>query len=250
MPIRASNYAFRFPHPDVIQRGLDQTLYVEARSGADLSAPSSGTCTVYDENGDSVTTGAITVTGSVAEFAIAAATTASLDLATGWRVEWSLVMGDTRTYTPRNPAALVLRQLYPVLADQDLTEGRYSDLNRYLPSGSSSWEDWRVAAWNEIQRVLFRDQRRPWLIMEPSSLLDAHRELTYSHIFSALGMTQRSSGERDWLGLSRDHRSRFEREWRNLSFDYDDVNQDQISPARKAARPILVLGAIGADWRY
>jgi len=38
----------------------------------------------------------------------------------GWRVEWSLVMGDTLPYLFRQDGALVRARLYSVISDADL----------------------------------------------------------------------------------------------------------------------------------
>ena len=247
MPIQATQYAQRFPLPDVIERGVNLTLEAPIYSGALLAAPSSGTCTIYDEDGATVSTGAVTVASSVATYAILGTLTSPYELAMNWRVEWSLVMPDTRTYRFSNPAALVLRRIWAVLTDTDLISGRYHDLNRYLPAGTTSWESWRVTSWEEIQRRLLKDERRPWLIMDPGAMLDVHRDLTLSLVFSAIGMTQRTS-ERDWTGLARDHRDAYERGWRSLSFAYD-TSETRVSPERVSARPPLVLCSVGSIWR-
>jgi hypothetical protein len=246
MPVQQTNYAARFRLPDLLQQGQAGTLECPVYLDASLSAPTAAgsTCTIYRPDGSTYSTGAITVSSSVATYAyLAPGTTETLGL--GWRVEWSLIMGDSRTYVYRNSAGLVLRQLYPVLTDLDLTQGRYSDLSLALPQGSSSWQEWRTAAWEEIQRTLLRDQRRPWLITEPSALLDVHRELTYAHIFRALGQRQRS-GERNWLDLAQDHQESFRRGWAQLSFDYaSDETSATSSTVRRAARPVITLCATG-----
>jgi len=247
MPIRSNRYSFRFATPDVIERGVEQVLYVEARTDGARSAPVSGTCTVYDANRDTVKTGAIVITDSLATFTLDPADTSSLDLSTGWKVSWSLVMPDGRTYNPDNPAALVRRKLYPVLTSLDLTEGRYSDLDRYLATNETSWQKYIDAAWDEIQRMLFKLERRPWLITEPSAFLDVHRELTYANIFGDIGSTQRSS-DRDWLQLSKTHRGRYLAIWRGMTFEYD-TDDDGNTYERRPAVPILVLGSTGAHYR-
>lgn len=249
MPIRDTRYSFRFPHPDLIVQAAEQVLYVESRVDGAISAPTAAgsTCTVKDQNGDTVKTGAITVTDDLATFTLDAVDTANLTLSTKWRVEWSLVMDDGRTYAAGNQAGLVIRKLYPVLTDEDLTEGMYSDLNRYLPSGSTSWQTYRDNTWDEIQRVLFRDERRPQNITEPSAFLDPHRELTLARIFRMIGMTQRTS-DRDWLGLANLHEAKYQALWRSMSFDYAETSSGQTS-TRQTARPILVLGAVGAAYR-
>jgi len=247
MPIRSTRYSFRFATPDVIERGADQVLFVETRTDGDRVAPSSGTCTVLDQNRDTVKTGPIVITDDLATFTLDAADTTSLTLSAGWKVVWALDMTDSRTYNPDNPAALVRRKLYPVLTSLDLTEGRYSDLDRYLATGETSWQNYIDAAWDEIQRELFKLERRPWLITEPSAFLDVHRELTLSNIFQDIGSTQRSS-DRDWLQLSKTHRGRYLAIWRGMTFSYDD-DETGNSYKRRPAVPIIVLGATGAQYR-
>jgi len=247
MPIRSTRYSFRFAGPDVIERAADQVLFVEARSDGSRVAPVSGTCTVYDASRNTIKTGSITVTDDLATFTLDAADTTSLDLSADWKVVWTLTMADSREYKPDNRAALVLRKLYPVLTSLDLTEGRYTNLNRYLATGETSWQDFIDSAWDEIQRELFKLERRPWLITDPSAFLDVHRELTLSNILEDIGMSQRSS-DRDWLGLSKTHRGRFLAMWRDLSFDYDRAENGR-DPVRRAPIPVLVLGSTGAYYR-
>lgn len=252
MPIRATDYAFRFRLDDIVERDRAVTLEAPIYSGASISAPASGTCTIFRPASTTFSTGVVVIgVDNIATYAITAASTAVEDLGSNWQVEWDLVMGDGRSYRQRNPMHLVLRQLYPVLTDQDLTDGRYGDLSRYLPTAETSWENYRVAAWYQIQRKLLRDQRRPWLVMEPSAFMDAHRELTLSLIFGDMGSKQRSSmGDRDWLGLARDHKHAYGLAWRELTFQYDEDETNDTSTERRAARPPLVFGATGIEWRF
>jgi|FLOH01.1.fsa_nt_gi hypothetical protein len=250
MPIRSTPYSFRFPGPDSIEQGKGLTLYVEARTGGAIATPTvaGSTCTVYDGNGDVVKTGAIVIADGYATFALLAGDTSALSLGMGWRVEWVLVMPDGRTYTASNPAALVRRALHPVLSDLDLTD-RYADLDRYLSPSETSWQGQITTAWQEIARRLFLDAKRPWLIMEPSALLDVHRDLTLALIFADIGSTQRST-ERDWRQMAADHRAAYEAGWKRLSFTYDESDTGaQASAPRRSASPIIVLGAPGALYR-
>jgi hypothetical protein len=250
MPIQDTAYVPRFRLPDVVQRSRACTLACPVYSGASLSAPTAAGSTCYVYSGTTTTAvlgGAITtpVVGSTATYPVAALDTASLALGSGYRVEWSLVMGDALVYSYRNPLHLVLRQLYPVLTDSDLTEGRYADLARYLGGSLTTFATWRETSWDEIQRRLLKDQRRPWLITEPSAFLDAHRELTYANFFRGLGQTQRSTGgQQDWLQLAEDHRRSYEREWSTLSFEYDP-GEAGTTTRRETARPITVLCSCG-----
>ena len=248
MPIQSTTYSFRAPLPDIIERGVSTVVEMPAYSGGSLVAPSAGTYTLYRPDETVCTTGAITVAASIATYTLP--DTSSEDLGSGWRSVWSLTMPDGRIYGPRNPAYLVRSRLYPVLTDLDLTQGLYSNLDRYLPAGETSWEDHRTTAWEQIQRRLLQDQRRPWLVIEPSALLDVQREPTLPLTVRDLGAALRSkSNDRDWLGLAETHARAYNARWRELSFEYDS-DDDGIDDERQVARPVLVFGAVGSDWRY
>ena len=251
MPIQGTVYYVRFPLPDLIERGQAQTLEVMLYQAGAPVAPTAGTFALYRPGEDTAcVSGSATIGTDRATFALMASDTSAETPGSNWRVEWTLTLPDGRIEIYRNDAALVLRRLAPVLLDDDLREGRYPDLDRYLPAGESSWQTFRDAAWLEIQRRLLQDQRRPWLIAEPSALLDAHRELTLARIFRSLGMQQRGV-ERDWLSLAEDHRREFERLWGHLSFAYDVSADDETgSGSRQAATPVVVLCATGADGRW
>lgn len=249
MPISETRYTARFPLPDIVVRGRTVSLTCPIYSGTTLTSPtvSGSSISIYDSNGTAkVSAAAITVSSSTATYSLTSATTTSWDLDGGYYVEWSLVIGTDPARTFRNKLAVVLRDLYPVLLDTDLTTGRYMDLDAYLtPAGLTSWENYRLAAWDEILRTLLRDSRFPWLVTEPSAFLDVHRDLTLALIFAAMGMTQRAAGgERDWLALSQDHRRAFERGWSSLVFDYDSGESGRPD-GRKTARPVTVLCAMG-----
>lgn len=256
MPLRV-NYSLRFRYPDPIERGVLYTLQcLPSRSGS-VVEPTSGTCTVYDASNNVVDTGAVTTSATLgATFDLAAAKTdpdlvtnaSSGTLGTGWRTEWALVMPDGNTHTARNPAALARHTLYPVLTLDDLQgdEG-YSDLARYA---DAAMQQAKVdTAWWRIQRRLFQDERRPWLVIEPSALLDVHRELALALIFQDVALSGPEDGR--WANAGKNHMSNFQREWRSLTFLYDAEDTGKVTEAeRRSAAPYVVFGAMGIDRRF
>jgi len=139
--------------PDVIQRGVAQTLRLTLYSDASFTL-SSGTFSLYDANNTARVSGAaVTVSGATASYALGSTVLDGLAFGEGWREEWTLTLGSGEVHTFRRPAILAFRQLYPTVQPSDL-----SDLHSELPQVASYTVDgvettWEVYAWRKLDAV-------------------------------------------------------------------------------------------------
>lgn len=233
-----TRYSARFWGPCVIQRGQEQALACPVYLSGALVAPSGGTVTIYDGSGAVVVdAAAVTVSGSIATYTLSSGATSSRTPEDGWRVEWALTIASS-VHTFRTDAVLVHRRLYPVVVDTDLY-GRHADLQRRLPTGSTSWQAKLDAAFGEIEGRLLEGGVRPWLILAPSALRRSHLALTLSLIFAEL--SQGATGTAD-AELSARYRQEYADAWTALTFPQADPDTGQdTDPSRRRGRPVTWL---------
>lgn len=218
-------YSARVAYPDYLVRGRAQTVTLELyRSGALVAPTESGsTFTLYDPAGNVIVTGAVTVTGSIATYAISAGSLPTTrTLGHGYREEWALVLsGVTRTY--RRDAALVLHAAYPVIADVDIA-GVYSDISAQRASTVTSFQAYIDEAWKRILGRLEGQGVFPEHVVTSWSLREMHLELTLYLI--CMDLHRAAGGE--WLALANTHKSEFERALTRAKFvrDAGDGNAD------------------------
>lgn len=241
-------YSARIAYPDLLERARTQSVSLEIyRSGA-LVAPSSGTFTLYNAaNTEIVAAASVTIAGSIATYSLAASSLpATLALGRGYREAWALVIsGVTRTY--HRDAALVLHAAYPVITDADLT-GLYSDLDRHLASGTTTFQPKIDEAWKRIvgrleqMGVLLEHVITSW------SLREVHLELTFHLI--ALDFHRAQGGR--WGELANQHKKEFEIALGRMNFVKGTTGTGQAdSDDRRSARQGVVYtnASPRASWR-
>jgi len=243
-------YTVRTPYPDYLVRGRAQTVSLPLyRDGALVAPTASGsTFALLDAAGSEVVAAAaVTVTGSVATRALTAPDLPStLALGRGYREVWHLVLPDGSTRDYRRDASLVLYAAYPVITDGDLT-GVYSDLDRQLKSGTTTFQSYIDEAWKRILGRLEGQGVFPECIVTDWSLREVHMELTLHLICLDCG---RAAGGR-WLELAAGHKKEFEMAWSRLRFatSTDGANADG-SAMRPANKGVVFLNASPrATWR-
>lgn len=233
-----TEYTARFVLPDLIERGIANTLKCPVYLSGALVAPSAGTISIYDATGTAQVSGAsVTITGSVATYSYTPAT--SLPLADDWRIEWTLTISGATVFA-RNDGALVRARLRNPVTDQDL----YSRVSGLNPANSanlhsmSSLQDYLDASWHEIQRRLVNKGRRPWLVMSPSALYDVSLNLAMAYIFDDFASRLNEAHAQQAATF----RDRYETKWSELSFKYDDDDQGKASAdRRRSASPATWL---------
>jgi len=249
MSISETLYTARFRSGETIERGRNQDLTCPIYRAGALVAPLSGTLTVYRADGTVVVNAAaVTITGSVATYALLGTLTTSLALEEGWLLEWTLQMSATVQNVFRQDGALVRRTLYPVVTDADLFR-RHSDLPQLLSTGTTSYQDYLDEAWATIINRLVAQGRRPYLVIQPSAMRDVHIALTLQLIFLDF---QTSAGEGGrWQALAEHYGRAYTETWGQLRFSYDEADENKINPnTKKSGTSTVWLNGRGGYPRF
>lgn len=223
-------------YPDYLVRGRGQTTTFPLYRNGALAAPTAAGSTFALHRPDGVTevvaAAAVTVTGSIATYAIAAGSLPStLSLGHGYRETWTLVCADGVTRQYYRDAALVLHAAYPVITDADLT-AVYSDLGRQRASTVATFQLYIDEAWKRILGRLEMQGVFPEYVVTSWSLREVHIELTLHLICLDFA---RAQGSR-WLELAAQHKKEFEMAWQRLKFvrgtgaDAIADSEDVVSP--------------------
>lgn len=248
MSLAETVYAARFRTSETIERGRQQALTCPTQRAGATATPTSGTITIYRPDQTVLVTSAVTIPGGgTATYSLAAATTTAEQLGEGFLVEWALVMPDAVTHTFRNDAAVVRRSLYPVIADADLTM-RHSDLPSLLASGTTSYQAYLDESFATLQGRLISQGRRPYLVIQPSALREAHIALTLHMIFLDF-QTSAGDGGR-WQALAEHYLRAYTEAWNTLKFTYDESDENKVDPTSKkgAASTVWLNGRGGPSF--
>ena len=246
MSLAETVYAARFRTSETIERGRQQALTCPTQRAGATATPTSGTITIYRPDQTVLVTSAVTIPGGgIATYSLAAATTTAEQLGEGWLVEWALVMPDSVTHTFRNDASVVRRSLYPVIADADLTL-RHSDLPDLLASGTTSYQNYLDESFATIQNRLISQGRRPYLVIQPSALREAHLMLCLHMIFLDFSS---SAGDGRWQALADHYMRAYTDAWAQLKFTYDETDENRVDPtSKKGASSTVWLNGRGGPY--
>ena len=233
-------YCPRFLSPEWIEQSRTNTVKCRVYRDGALSAPTSGTLTVYNASAAAVVDAqTVTISGAAAEYAIASATLASETLSDGWLFEWSLVMADGLTHVFRTEGGMVRRRLYPVITDDDLSR-RHSDLSDLRPSSMTSYQDYIDEAWAEIENRLLSEGNRPYLIISPSAFREVHLAKTLEIVFRDFST---SVGDGRWWEFAEQYQRAYAIAWNRLRFRYDtdDDGQPDADDTRRSGSSTIWL---------
>jgi len=174
-------YAARNALPVFLTRGRDNAIGITVvDSAGDAATIASGTIDVWDGNGVKVVDGAA-VTVSPASYTVLAAVLPTTEpLSDAWFIRWSLTIGTTAYQFPQT-AHFVRWVLSNPVTEADLTK-RHPELSDLLASGDDI-SDLLGEAWEWVQRMLLRQGRMPWRVLDAFSLFDAVREKAWADCF-------------------------------------------------------------------
>ena len=228
----------RFELPDLIERDRAGVLRCPVYRAGALVPPVGGTVTVLDAAGEVVTTAPVTVAQGMGQHSYTAQVTSGLALAEGWRVRWELSFHNEGNYTFGNEAMLVRVAPSPVVTEADLYR-RASSLDPAGHAPITALADYAAyidEAWVMISHRLIGEGRRPWLVMSPSSLRDAHVLLALGLIFEDL-MTRLNVAYGEQAAM---YRQQYEDAWGRLRFAYDE-DQNGLPDGNRAGSSVMWL---------
>jgi len=231
----------RISTPLFVERAKTQTLFIDIYSSGVLTAPTSGTVSIFDGFGSTIVDeAAVVVASSHATYSLLSTTIpVGTILSDKWLIEWTLLISSV-TYTFRQEVFLVKRILYPVITDADLNV-RHSELPNMFPSGLTTWQTYLDDSFDEIQNKLINEGKRPNLIISSSSLKESHLSLCLSRIFRDLSTYGNAGGKYDKLATY--YGDKFEKDFSKirLTYDYDEDGLPSGNESGVAMQPIIFL---------
>jgi hypothetical protein len=237
-------YSARLVDPGyAIERGRNNTITCPVYAGATLTAPASGTCTIRTENG-SISSGAISVASSIAEYTITSAQMAGLDFSDDVSVEWALTMPDGVVHTFRSEGAICRVSGQQRIVPEDLYR-----LEPYLnpSSGGAVWSqtgaDQCIEAHLEVETELWLAGRRPYLVVSQSALRRVELMTALRMCCEALATT----GRQTFVDKAERYTSLLERTKQQATLQYDvdgDGRIDDSSHRSSMRRGSYRLGSV------
>ena len=239
-------YAARIKIVELLEREKTQTTEIEIYRDGSQVIPTAAEYTLLKPNGDKITdsqTATITGTGTLQFIQTSTSLPSSENLGEGYIQQWDTTI-DSIVYSFRRMTALVLKRLYPVISDIDLTS-TYADLNDLRPSNLTSYQTYIDEAWFVILDRLRNRGNLEYLIMNAESLRQTHINLSLYYIFrdfhSSLG------GQGRYLELSQEHHKLFISDFENLTFQYDESHEGRAEDAnQRRGQPTIFLTRPGA----
>ena len=248
MALSDTLYAPQIKLVQLLERGKSQTVELPIYFEGSLVAPTSFTYTLQKPNGDKlVDAQAGTIIGSVPTYTISAGVLVnSLTLGEGYLEEWACTI-DSDVFVFRRMASMVLRRLYPVVSDGDLTS-TYSQLADLRPAGLDSYSSYIDEAWyTMIQRLRREGGGLEYLVMSPESFRSAHQNLSLYYIFRDFHSSLGQSNGR-YLDLANEHFQQYGYEWKQINFIYDEGHDGKAETPdkRKSKQPVIYTCDVGS----
>jgi hypothetical protein len=229
MSLSETVYSARFRSTETIERGRTQTITCPTSRAGATATPTSGTVSISRPDGTALVAAQAVTVATIATFSLPGATTTAEALGEGWLIEWALVMPDSVTHTFRQDAALCRRTLYPVISQDDLTQ-RHSDLPALL-GASASYQPYIDEGFFSICTRLVGAGRRPYLVIQPSALRDAHLMLALHLVFLDYSTSAGDGGR--WQALAAHYLASYEQAYGQLRFTYDEDDSNRPDPTKK-----------------
>jgi len=237
--------------PELLEKGKAQTSELPIYRDGQLVAPTDVRYTLYDPTNKKLVDNAVaTYPGNIPQYTHATGLLNDSQLGEGYLQEWAVTIGG-RVYTFRRMAAVVLRRLYPVVSDADLT-ATYSQLADLRPSSLTSYQTYIDEAWYTLmQRLRTEGGGLEYLVMSAEAFRGAHQNLALYYVFRDFHSSLGQSNGR-YLDLANEHYRQYNNEWKQINFVYDHNhtgsadNPDQ----RQNKQPVIYLSNPGRLGNY
>lgn len=241
----APRIAARLVLPYLFERGQDETATVALYRGANVVrlTEAGSTFTLTDENGETVTSGAVSVdSDGVASYAVGGAFTSPLDYSDRWLVEWSLIDDEGVTHRIQCDALNVRRKLYNVVTQDDLKRRHPQIVSENLPPELEDFGGQIDEAFEEFERDLIGKGNRPNLIVSPWACRGCVLALALSYVFR--DAITNATGETDrFRDLSKFYADEYKSRFPKLTYALDEGEDGRVSERRPAAEPVVFLGS-------
>ena len=237
----ATLYTARLTGPTLLEKGRDTVITCPVYRDNALVVPSAVAVSIWTAAGASVVAAAAgTVSGSIATYTVAAASTSGLAYGADWRVEWSLTLAGV-VEVIQTDAALVRNAIRSPIADTDLFS-REPSLN---PNGGApihsltTLQPFIDDAWVTLIQRLLSDGQYPWKMPSAAVLREAMLCLTLSRIFMAF-----TTGLNESYGKSAEaYGKQYHEAYRTIRYtEVRDPDQPSPSGQRTSVIPSFYLG--------
>ena len=240
-------YAPQIKIPELLEREKANTTTLPIYRDGVLAVPTEVRYTLYKPDQTKLVDNAsASFPGNIPTYVHPASQLGSdLILGEGYLQEWKItIVGDE--YIFRRMCALVLRRIYPVVSDGDLT-ATYSQLADIRPSNLTSYQTYIDEAWyTMMQRMRTEGGGLEYLVMSAESFRAAHQNLALYYIFRDFHSSLGQSNGR-YLDLANEHYAQYKDEWKRINFIYDHNHDGQSANPedRVAKQPVIYLNGQG-----
>jgi len=245
--------SLRHSLPFFLVRGQDNALEWDVYSAASAQQTATvGTIQVLDGDESIVAAGtAMTTLGPAASYTLTSATLgATRPFSENVMAYATLTISGTAERFRRR-GYIVRHAYYPSITDTDLTD-EHTELSSILSAlDVTSYEKYRERANTAIQRRLLSMGRRPYLIFEPSTLVEPHLALTFHYIFKDFASVIGDGKYRDlrdfyWNPVN--ETGVYETAWRQAAsgFQYDEDESGTMAGTEEEAvpsQPVIMVTA-------
>ena len=240
-------YAPQIKIPELLEREKANTTTLPIYRDGVLAVPTEVRYTLYKPDQTKLVDNAsASFPGNIPTYVHPASQLGSeLLLGEGYLQEWKItIVGDEFIF--RRMCSLVLRRIYPVVSDGDLT-ATYSQLADIRPSNLSSYQTYIDEAWyTMVQRMRTEGGGLEYLVMSAESFRAAHQNLALYYIFRDFHSSLGQSNGR-YLDLANEHYAQYKDEWKRINFIYDHNHDGQSANPedRVAKQPVIYLNGQG-----
>ena len=240
MSVQSNPISVRRFRPALLVQNEDNVLTATfVDMAGDTVSISSGTVTVYDQSGNSVSTGSASVSSNVATYTVSAAETTSQTRGRGWKVVWKM-----DTVEVRERAALITTDMFCPITSQDLLDEEpvLYDLEHEDDTGVDvEWSTFLYSAYKRFYSRLMNVERWPWLVMSP----EAFRTYLIYDALAGIFRSLATGATTSYTEKADKYQSLADENWKTLRFDYDASDNGNISTSEqgKSGVPVYYLGS-------
>lgn len=244
----ASDYQPRISLPSWLVRNVATTAELAVYVDSVLTAPSSGTYTLTRPDGTAaVSAQNVTITASVATYAVTLATTESPG--DGWQETWALVFSGV-THTFYRDAACRLRPYRCVIATADL-ERRHPELANNYPQTDTTAERAIEEATITVALHIMKDGRHPCMIVSPWSFREPQLLWALCYWFRSLATFAGDASRFQFYADKYEAEAKAALASMVFTYDLDDDNHPDVAEQGNSGGALTFLSnpPRGAFWR-